>query len=55
MRLFVRSLLNKQIAGEIGITETTGEFHRSNLMPEINAASWVDDRLNLGPEGSERS
>jgi FixJ family two-component response regulator len=37
----VRSLLNKQIAGEIGITETTGKLRRRKLMPEINAASFA--------------
>jgi FixJ family two-component response regulator len=31
--------LNKQIAGELGITETTVKVHRSNMMRKIQAAS----------------
>jgi FixJ family two-component response regulator len=31
--------LNKQIAGELGITETTVKVHRSNMMRKIEAAS----------------
>jgi FixJ family two-component response regulator len=31
--------LNKQIAGEMGITETTVKVHRSNMMRKIEAAS----------------
>jgi DNA-binding NarL/FixJ family response regulator len=29
----VEGWLNKQIAGEMGITETTVKVHRSNMMP----------------------
>ena len=39
--------LNKQIAGELGITETTVKVHRSNMMRKIrklhryhNSAEW---------------
>jgi FixJ family two-component response regulator len=31
--------LNKQIAGELGITETTVEVHRSNMMRKLEVAS----------------
>lgn len=33
---------NKQIAGELGITEATVKLHRSHLMQKLNAASIVD-------------
>lgn len=50
----VEGRLNKQIAGEMGITETTVKVHRSNMMRKINAASFADlcrmvDKLNLLP------
>jgi FixJ family two-component response regulator len=35
----VEGRLNKQIAGELGITETTVKVHRSNLMRKINVTS----------------
>lgn len=35
----VEGRLNKQIAGEMGITETTVKVHRSNMMRKIEAAS----------------
>jgi FixJ family two-component response regulator len=52
--------LNKQIAGEMGITETTVKVHRSNMMRKIKAASLAElcrmvDKLKLLPENSERS
>jgi FixJ family two-component response regulator len=52
--------LNKQIAGEMGITETTVKVHRSNMMRKINAASFAElcrmvDKLKLLPEHSQRS
>src|ERR1700730_18259949 len=52
--------LNKQIAGEMGITETTVKVHRSNMMRKIKAASVAElcrivDKLRLLPESSERS
>src|SRR5882724_250771 len=52
--------LNKQIAGEMGITETTVKVHRSNMMRKIKAASLpelcrIADRLNLMPANSEPS
>jgi FixJ family two-component response regulator len=44
--------LNKQIAGEMNITETTVKVHRSNAMRKIDASSFADvcrmvDRLKL--------
>lgn len=46
--------LNKQIAGEMGITETTVKVHRSNMMRKIGAASLAElcrmaDKLDLVP------
>jgi FixJ family two-component response regulator len=46
--------LNKQIAGDLGITETTVKVHRSNAMRKINVASVAElcrivDKLNLVP------
>ena len=35
----VEGRLNKHIAGEMGITETTVKVHRSNLMRKVKAAS----------------
>ena len=35
----VEGRLNKQIAGDMGITETTVKVHRSNMMRKINATS----------------
>jgi FixJ family two-component response regulator len=34
--------MNKQIAGEMGITETTVKVHRSNMMKKIKAASMAE-------------
>ena len=34
--------LNKQIAGDMGITETTVKVHRSNMMRKINATSLAE-------------
>jgi FixJ family two-component response regulator len=50
--------LNKQIAGEMGITETTVKVHRSNMMQKIKAASLAElcrmvDKLKLLPENSD--
>jgi FixJ family two-component response regulator len=56
----VEGRLNKQIAGEMGITETTVKVHRSNMMRKIKAASVAElcrivDKLKLLPESSRRS
>lgn len=50
--------LNKQIAGEMGITETTVKVHRSNMMRKIKPGSLAElcrmvDKLNLIPENAE--
>jgi FixJ family two-component response regulator len=52
--------LNKQIAGDLGITETTVKVHRSNAMRKIKAASLAElyrmvDKLKLLAESSEPS
>ena len=52
--------LNKQIAREMGITETTVKVHRSNMMRKIKAASLVElcrmvDKLKLLPENSDEA
>jgi FixJ family two-component response regulator len=56
----VEGRLNKQIAGEMGIAESTVKVHRSNLMRKVNASSVpelcrIADRLNLLPGNPELS
>jgi FixJ family two-component response regulator len=53
----VEGRLNKQIAGEMGVTETTVKVHRSNMMRKIKVASVPElcrmvDRLQLRPRNS---
>jgi len=48
----VEGRLNKQIAGDMGITETTVKVHRSNMMRKISATSVAElcliaDKLHL--------
>jgi FixJ family two-component response regulator len=55
-----RGRLSKQIAGDIGIAETTVKVHRSRAMRKMNADSLPEfgqmaARLNLVPEKSQRS
>src|SRR3954449_9382184 len=55
-----RGRLSKQIAGDIGIAETTVKVHRSRAMRKMNAHSLPEfgqmaARLNLVPEKSHRS
>jgi FixJ family two-component response regulator len=38
-RLVVRGLLNKQIAGELGIAEKTVKIHRANVMQKLEVGS----------------
>jgi FixJ family two-component response regulator len=50
--------LNKQIAADMGITETTVKVHRSNAMRKIKAASLAElcrmvDKLKLATEPTE--
>jgi FixJ family two-component response regulator len=52
--------LNKQIAGELGIAESTVKVHRTNLMRKIKARSLPElsrmaDLLNLSPASPPRS
>jgi FixJ family two-component response regulator len=56
----VEGRLNKQIAGEMGITETTVKVHRSNMMRKIRAASLAElcrmvDKLKTLPDNSRSS
>jgi DNA-binding CsgD family transcriptional regulator len=52
--------LNKQIAGEMGVTETTAKMHRSNMMRKFKAGSVAElcrmvDKLRLLPENPKPS
>jgi FixJ family two-component response regulator len=57
----VAGRLNKQIASDLGVTETTVKVHRSNMMRKVKVASLPElcrmvDRLGLqtkGPEAAE--
>ena len=56
----VEGRLNKQIAYEMGITESTVKVHRSNIMRKVDAASVPElcrmvDKLKLLPENSKPS
>lgn len=56
----VEGRLNKQIASDLGITETTVKVHRSNAMRKIKAASLAQlcrmvDKLKMLPQGPEPS
>jgi FixJ family two-component response regulator len=42
MTLVVSGRLNKQVAGELGISEITVKAHRGKVMRKMNAASFVD-------------
>jgi FixJ family two-component response regulator len=55
-----RGRLSKQIAGDIGISETTVKVHRSKAMRKMNARSLPEfgqmaAKLNLVPEKSQRA
>lgn len=56
----VQGRLNKQIAGDMDITETTVKVHRSNMMHKIGAGSLPElcrmaDQLDLLPKKAGRS
>jgi FixJ family two-component response regulator len=56
----VQGRLNKQIAGDLGITETTVKVHRSNMMHKVEASSLPElckmaDKLKLLPQKPERT
>ena len=42
MGLVVKGLLNKQVGGELGMSETTVKFHRAQLMQKMRAESLAD-------------
>ena len=42
MRLVVAGLINKQVGGELGISEITVKAHRGRLMRKMNAKSLAD-------------
>jgi FixJ family two-component response regulator len=46
MALVVAGLLNKQVGGELGISEITVKAHRGNVMRKMNAAS-LPDLVNM--------
>ncbi len=56
MRYVVRGLINKQIAAEMGVTESTVKMHRGQLMLKMKAESLADlirtaERFSLAEEG----
>jgi FixJ family two-component response regulator len=54
--LLVGGLLNKQTAAELGITESTVQFHRGNIMRKMKADSFaalVRMAGNLSPDESK--
>jgi FixJ family two-component response regulator len=55
-----RGRLSKQIAGDLGIAETTVKVHRSRAMRKMNVRSLPEfgrmaDKLKLVPEEPQRS
>jgi FixJ family two-component response regulator len=53
MALVVSGLLNKQVGGELGISEITVKAHRGKVMQKMKADSFaelvkMDARLRLG-------
>ena len=42
MTLVTSGLMNKQIAGEIGVSEVTVKVHRHNVMKKLGAKSLAD-------------
>jgi FixJ family two-component response regulator len=60
MALVVTGRLNKQIAGDLGISEITVKIHRGQVMRKMQASSLPDlarmaDRLKLARENSQTS
>jgi FixJ family two-component response regulator len=57
MTRLVGGRLNKQIAGDLGISEVTVKIHRRNLMSKLKASSLIDlvriaDRIRLRPDSN---
>jgi FixJ family two-component response regulator len=55
MALVAAGLMNKQIAGEIGVTEVTVKLHRGNMMRKMGAKSVAElvrmaDALRVSPK-----
>jgi DNA-binding CsgD family transcriptional regulator len=55
MALVISGRLNKQVAGELGISEITVKSHRGNVMRKMDADSLADlinmaSRLHIAPE-----
>jgi FixJ family two-component response regulator len=42
MALVIRGLLNKQVAGELGLSEITVKAHRGQVMRKMKAKSFAD-------------
>ena len=42
MGLVTRGLMNKQVAAEAGISETTVKIHRGNVMQKMRAGSFAE-------------
>jgi FixJ family two-component response regulator len=60
MERVVKGRLNKQIAGDIGISEVTVKVHRGAMMRKMKASSLPDlarmaDKLKCTPETSQSS
>ena len=60
MGLVVTGRLNKQVAGDIGVSEMTVKVHRGQVMRKMRAGSLPDlarmaDRLNVAAEGGRRT
>ncbi len=60
MALVAAGRLNKQIAGELDVSEITVKVHRAQLMRKMSAKSLIDllrmaDRMGVGPadEGAD--
>ena len=59
MALVVTGRLNKQIAGDLGISEITVKVHRGQVMRKMHASSLpelarIADKLNLTPETQKK-
>jgi FixJ family two-component response regulator len=60
MLLVAAGRLNKQIAGELGLTEATVKVHRGQAMRKMDARSVADlvrmaDKLGLSPNTAVRA